>query len=215
MRVWRFSNRNFYVVIPLSLLTLAQFGLVMLYTVEAFKLPALMHVPSMRKTATASLIIGVVADSATTIALCFFLRRLRTGFQKSDSLIQALIIYAVSTGALTSAVGVCTLILYNEFPDALYFMGAYFVHGKLYAISFLATLNSRQNIRKANGDPSVKPNGSGLPNNVYIMNHPGSNSMNSYPKARIKIQAVSTPSESDNSDLEHGTPTSASTMWKF
>ena len=51
--------------------------------------------------ATWSLSAGVATDLAIALALCYFLRKLRTGFKKSDSLVNMLCIYAINTGILT------------------------------------------------------------------------------------------------------------------
>ncbi|KAF8886200.1 hypothetical protein BD779DRAFT_1786648, partial [Infundibulicybe gibba] len=128
-----------------------------------FELNGLQYAPRLKLLATLSLAGGVLTDVVTAAALCYYLRKLRTGHKQylidsshlkqsnlldsSDSLVNTLTRYAVNTGALTSAVSLCTLILYNVRPSAFYFMGSYFVLSKLYAISFLCTLNTRTIIR--------------------------------------------------------------------
>ncbi|KIM43037.1 hypothetical protein M413DRAFT_443844 [Hebeloma cylindrosporum] len=90
---------------------------------------------------TISLGVGVCTDIVTAGALCFFLNR-------SDSLVDNLCNYAINTGVLTSTVSVATLILFNAMPaNNLYFGATYFILSKLYAISFMATLNTRRAIR--------------------------------------------------------------------
>ncbi|TFY82911.1 hypothetical protein EWM64_g1106 [Hericium alpestre] len=96
---------------------------------------------------TASLALGAATDIFTAASLSYFLHKMRTGYQKSDTLINRLILYSVNTGFLTSAVSIAVLALYNTMPDNFIFMGAYFVLSKLYANSCVATLNTRRFVR--------------------------------------------------------------------
>ncbi|CAA7265487.1 unnamed protein product [Cyclocybe aegerita] len=147
-RVWRFSERNMWITIGILLLVLGHLGLAIAYTVEAFKLPSLYAVHELQTLGTISLGVGVCTDIVIAGALCFFLNRLRTGLKQSDSLVNSLSIYAINTGVVTSTVSMTVLILYNAMPtNNLYFVSVYFILSKLYAISFMATLNTRRSIR--------------------------------------------------------------------
>ncbi|KAF4592722.1 hypothetical protein EYR38_008422 [Pleurotus pulmonarius] len=66
--------------------------------------------------------LGAAGDVVIAFSLCVLLHRSRTGFQRSDSMINKLIIFAVNTGVLT-----------------------------IYSNSLLATLNARKMIRAASG----------------------------------------------------------------
>ncbi|KAG7093745.1 hypothetical protein E1B28_007396 [Marasmius oreades] len=117
------------------------------FTVKAFQLPSVFDVVNLRVLGTVALGLGVLTDIMIAIALCYYLNKLRTGYKQSDSLVNSLVRYAINTGAFTSAVSVTTLILYNLMPTNLVFIATYFVLSKLYAISFMATLNTRRIIR--------------------------------------------------------------------
>lgn len=148
MRVWRFSDHNIYVTGLIILLTLGQLGLSFLYTVQAFLDPKLSNTQHLKTVGILSLSAGVVTDVITSAALCYFLRRFRTGYNKhSDSVVDTLMRYAVNTGVITSGVSLATLITYELRPTDMRFVAMYFVLSKLYAISFLATLNTRKSIR--------------------------------------------------------------------
>lgn len=147
-RVWRFSTRNVWITGLILLLAFGQLGLAIAFTVEAFKLPDVFAVHELRTLGTISLGTGVATDIVTAVSLCFFLNKLRTGMKSSDSLVNNLCAYAINTGVLTSTVSVATLVLYNGMPGMnLYFVATYFILSKLYAISFMATLNTRRQIR--------------------------------------------------------------------
>ncbi|KAJ3809304.1 hypothetical protein F5876DRAFT_44159 [Lentinula aff. lateritia] len=118
LRVWRFSQRNFWIT-----------GLIVSVL------------------GTIALGVGVLTDIVTALALCYFLNKLRTGYRQSDSLVSSLIKYAINTGALTSVISVTTVVLYNIMPSNLIFIAVFFILSKLYAISFMATLNTRRVVR--------------------------------------------------------------------
>ncbi|KAI0087891.1 hypothetical protein BDY19DRAFT_953691 [Irpex rosettiformis] len=144
MRVWRFSGGNIWITALIVLLSFAQLAAATVYTVKGLQLSSLLLVNQLKVVGSLSLILGVVTDFITAAALCWFLRNLRTGYKKDDSLVNLLTLYAVNTGVLTSAVSLATMILYNVMPGNFIFMGCYFVLSKLYANSFLATLNTRR-----------------------------------------------------------------------
>jgi len=144
LRVWRFSKHNFWIAGVITILSLGGLGLSIAFTVKSFMLPDLFSVVKLRFLGTASLSVGVLTDIVIAAALCYFLNKLRTGYHKSDSLASSLIRYAINTGALTSVVSITTVILYNIMPNNLIFIGVFFILSKLYAISFMATLNTRR-----------------------------------------------------------------------
>ncbi|PIL22636.1 hypothetical protein GSI_15327 [Ganoderma sinense ZZ0214-1] len=143
-RVWRFSKRNIFVTAFIVLLTLGEVGMATLYTIRGFRLKSLQDLGTMKPVGMLSLGIGVATDVVIAFSLCFFLRNLRTGHRQDDSMVNSLILYALSTGAVTAAISLTTLILYNFMPDNFIFMACYFVLSKMYAISFLAALNTRR-----------------------------------------------------------------------
>ncbi|KAJ7699609.1 hypothetical protein B0H17DRAFT_1196228 [Mycena rosella] len=146
-RVYRFSEKNIFITGFIVLLALGQLGVALVFTVKAFQLSSIPAVFNLKTLATISLGLGVFTDVVTAAALWFFLRRLRTGYRAADSLVRSLVTDAVNTGVLTSAVSLATLLLFNLLPGNLIFGATYFLLSKLYAVSFLATLNTRRVVR--------------------------------------------------------------------
>ncbi|KAN0074729.1 hypothetical protein V8E55_011778 [Tylopilus felleus] len=132
LRVWRFSYGNVYA------------------------LPALPDLVHLRVVGIVALGIGVLNDIGVAAALCYYLQSMRSSYTQSDSLIRSLTLYAVNTGVLTSAMSFATLIIYNFMPRNFIFVGCYFVQSKLYGVSFVATLNTRQIIRGRGTDGEAK-----------------------------------------------------------
>lgn len=147
LRVWRFSYRNWWLTGFLFLMVLAHLGTVTAFTVKCFEMPSFVYMIALKSLGSLSLGIGVVTDVSIAAALCFYLQKMRSSHSTGDPMINTLIIYAVNTGLLTSTISLSTLVLFNIMPTNFIFICMYFVLSKLYAISFLATLNTRQIIR--------------------------------------------------------------------
>ncbi|KXN83367.1 hypothetical protein AN958_01504 [Leucoagaricus sp. SymC.cos] len=149
LRVWRFSGRNIWITgLIVSAALFEPLGITVLIESRSFQLPSIFAARDLQVLGTVSLGTGVLTDIVTAATLCFFLNRLRTGYQTSDSLVNMLSHYAINTGVLTSTISMATVILYNVMPDTnLDFIAFYFILSKLYAISFMATLNTRRQVR--------------------------------------------------------------------
>ncbi|KAF9220870.1 hypothetical protein BS17DRAFT_786094 [Gyrodon lividus] len=147
LRVWRFSYGNWWLTILLMLLTFGQMGLAIAFTIKSFELPGLPDIVDLRVLGSVSLGLGVMNDIAVAAALCYYLQGMRSSHTKGNSMIRTLTIYAVNTGVLTSAMSFATMVIFDFMPKNLIFVGCYFVLSKLYATSFLATLNTREIIR--------------------------------------------------------------------
>ncbi|KAJ7445040.1 hypothetical protein FB451DRAFT_1293182 [Mycena latifolia] len=146
-RVYRFSERNVFITGFIILLSLGQLGVALVFTIQAFGLKSIPAVFNLKAMATISLALGVFTDVVTAAALCFFLRRLRTGYRATDSLVSSLVRDAINTGVVTTAASLTTLLLFNFLSTNLIFAATYFMLAKMYGISFLATLNTRRVVR--------------------------------------------------------------------
>jgi len=143
LRVWKFSRGNYLVTGLILGMALTQFVVAVLFTIRSFHL-RVGEADEIKTLATTALSLGVATDILTAASLSFFLHKMRTGYKRSDTLINRLIIYSVNTGALTSVFSVAVLVTYNTMPDNLIFIALYFTLSKLYANSCLATLNTRR-----------------------------------------------------------------------
>lgn len=130
--------------------TLIQLGFSIWYTYTGINLSSFADVHSIYRIANVALALGVFTDILTALTLSYYLRKLKTGYQKADSLVNQLILYAINTGILTSTISVACLISYDLMPKNFVFIGCYFVLSKLYANSLMATLNTRH-IMKGRG----------------------------------------------------------------
>ncbi|KAI1796728.1 hypothetical protein LXA43DRAFT_571689 [Ganoderma leucocontextum] len=147
LRVWRFSKHNIPATMLILLGALGQLAAAFVFTVRAVSVPSLAEVGQLKFVGSIALGLGMATDVMTAAALCWFLRNLKTGFRKDDSIVNKLTIYAINTGVISSAFSLCTLILYDIMPTNFIFMAFYFVLSKVYANSFFAALNTRKSIR--------------------------------------------------------------------
>ncbi|KAG9317623.1 hypothetical protein JVU11DRAFT_1833 [Chiua virens] len=91
--------------------------------------------------------ITAAGDVAIALILCVLLQRRRTGFEKSNLLIDKLIVFSINTGLLTSVFALASLISISAWPHSLAYVTFYFCMGRLYCNTLLATLNARKILR--------------------------------------------------------------------
>ncbi|EKM52588.1 uncharacterized protein PHACADRAFT_198638 [Phanerochaete carnosa HHB-10118-sp] len=113
---------------------------------------------------------GVVADVTIAAALCYFLTKRRTGFRRTDSIVQLMIVYSINTGLLTSLCAICVLVAYATMPANFVFIAFYFVLPKLFMNSLLGTLNAREKLRGfgSGGAVSIPLNAVVSPNRASV-----------------------------------------------
>ncbi|KAF8896690.1 hypothetical protein BD779DRAFT_603028 [Infundibulicybe gibba] len=145
-RAWLMTGRSpllaFCIAIP-SLLTCAT-GIA--FTSKAFIAQTFASFSSISYLLYISLGSGVVADAIIAATLCYTLKKNRTGFQKTDTIVNTLMIYTINTSLLTTLCSLACFTTYTIWPQEFTFIGIYFVLSKLYLNSLLATLNSRESL---------------------------------------------------------------------
>ncbi|TBU44655.1 hypothetical protein BD309DRAFT_773517 [Dichomitus squalens] len=89
---------------------------------------------------------SVIIEVLFSGTLIFILHRSRTGFKRTDSMIDLLILYTVNSGLLVSAIAVLGLIFPVIYPHNFIYIGMSMVETKLYASCVLTALNYRRTI---------------------------------------------------------------------
>lgn len=149
-RVWILSNGSIPVTGIIAFFAICRFGFgiatsILSYTINSWAIFRERKLPLM--TLSVGLGSAALVDILAALALSFYLKRGRSGMQQSDSRINLLMLYTVNTGTLTSIVSILTVILFVAQPKSLAFLGLVEIQSKLYANSFLASLNARRHIR--------------------------------------------------------------------
>ncbi|KAJ3926252.1 MAG: hypothetical protein NXY57DRAFT_1043430 [Lentinula lateritia] len=145
IRIWRFSNHNKMVTTALSMLVFAEIGWILGNVMCHFRnqntdaspkkslrsqLQNALGLASIKYVASGGLATGALGDILLALAMCYYLRKWRTGYQEPDSLLNNLVQYALNTGVMTSTLGVLTLILYDTSTSNFQYMGVHLVLSK-------------------------------------------------------------------------------------
>ncbi|KAF8999303.1 hypothetical protein BDQ17DRAFT_756729 [Cyathus striatus] len=156
MRVWRLSNRKVILTGICSILVVAEFGCVVTFTAMSLHLETFVQLAKLKYLSILVNALAAAGDVLIAGTLCVLLHRSRTGFERSDTMINKLILFAVNTGLLTSICACASLISITVAGETFLYIGFFFCIGRLYTNSLLATLNARKMIRGAgNGTHST------------------------------------------------------------
>ncbi|KAH9918892.1 uncharacterized protein BXZ73DRAFT_105048 [Epithele typhae] len=90
--------------------------------------------------------IQVTGDLSISAALVYTLHTSRTGITRTDSIVDTLITYSVSTGVVTCIVHIVNVTYSAKEPDNFIYAALSIILTKLYANAFLVALNSRASL---------------------------------------------------------------------
>ncbi|KAM5533760.1 hypothetical protein V8D89_012535 [Ganoderma adspersum] len=150
-RVWILSDRNKYLAGFIAFFMFSIFGFALLFAAFCWMYPTWLALKMHISTAVTvlSLTSAVIVDVSIVFTLMWFLIRKRHGIPESTkTAVDWILLYLVNTGALTAASRIVSVILYTTQKDNLAFLGVQEIQGKLYANSFLGSLNTRSFIRR-------------------------------------------------------------------
>ncbi|KAI0782949.1 hypothetical protein C8Q75DRAFT_811362 [Abortiporus biennis] len=130
------------------LLAIPSFALGMACGIKAWIIAVLVELPSISNLVSAWLGMQVGVDMLITITLAFILFRSRTGFQKTDTVLNRLIRGAIQTGLFAGIFSMGDLLTFLKYPDTnLYGMFAIPI-GRIYTNTLLDTLLTRDELRQ-------------------------------------------------------------------
>ncbi|KAH9897754.1 hypothetical protein C8Q73DRAFT_787993 [Cubamyces lactineus] len=156
-RVWKLSGRKLYLVIPVLALIAAEFAVAMAYAIKATHFQTFLDLGKIKALSISINAFAAAGDVCIAAILCTILQVSKTGFEKSNLLINRLIIFSVNTGLLTSICACMSLITILSLPNTFVYICFFFLIGRLYSNSLMATLNARKGLRDASNihDTSV------------------------------------------------------------
>ncbi|PAV15935.1 hypothetical protein PNOK_0879300 [Pyrrhoderma noxium] len=157
-RVYRLSNKNMYLVGVLALMSWAQFIAFVYFFYRGVNLGSWLLIPTINWLTKTANSLSTITDVSISATLIFLLHRSRTGYKRSDSMINRLIVFTVNTGAVTSICALCVIICVSLSPDSLIYVAFYVCTSRLYTNTLLATLNARR----------VSSTGSEIPSSLSI-----------------------------------------------
>ncbi|KAL7284309.1 hypothetical protein ACG7TL_001595 [Trametes sanguinea] len=137
-RVYILGARYRAVVVICPILILVFVGFAAAATAEAFIRPTFKDYNKFEWLDSAAFGAVVLLDVLLTGTLIITLNKSRTGFKRTDSMIDLLIVYTINTGLLTGLFGVLSLIFALTSPNNLIYSALNLVATKTYATSLLA-----------------------------------------------------------------------------
>ncbi|KAI0633820.1 hypothetical protein C8Q77DRAFT_1218072 [Trametes polyzona] len=140
LRLFKLSKGNYWITVPIALLAVARVGGIRLGSFHEFG-------QRFRWVFTLGLVLSSVVDFLITGGLCYYLRRNRTGSGRFDHILDSVTLYTIENGLLTSVTTLVSLIFWLVKPHVLIYLGLHFAISKLYANSFLASMNARKILR--------------------------------------------------------------------
>ncbi|EIW83156.1 hypothetical protein CONPUDRAFT_89135 [Coniophora puteana RWD-64-598 SS2] len=146
VRIWRFGRSRVLIGI-IGALAVPCFVLGMACGIKAWNIKYMAQMVSITNLATAWLVSQVTVDTIVTGVMTYMLSRSRTGFQKTDNVINRLIRGAVQTGLFAGIFSLGDMITFLLWPETnLYGMFAIPI-GRIYTNTLLDTLLSRHDLR--------------------------------------------------------------------
>ncbi|KAI0714615.1 hypothetical protein C8Q76DRAFT_727410 [Earliella scabrosa] len=153
-RVWMISPK-FRLLIAVAVILIS--GNVVCFTVLAVKMfeaPSILGWLKFSWLASVGSSIQMAGDMMITATLIYVLRQSRTGINKTDSMLDLLVMYAVSTGLITCIVHILNVAFSIAYPDNFIYAALSCILTKLYANTFLVALNTRRSLASIYHDPS-------------------------------------------------------------
>ncbi|KAJ7627391.1 hypothetical protein FB45DRAFT_60349 [Roridomyces roridus] len=155
-RVWRFSNRNKLLTGLLTAGCTSTLVLDLLLAGQTLAARNSSDVPTnLRIESIAVFSTGGANDLAIAFVLCWYLRRSKSEFERTNFVLTQLIQYTVSTGLLTSIFALGTLAAYIGSRETFIWLAIYVSLGRMYTNALLATLNSRRRLRRLLNAPAM------------------------------------------------------------
>ncbi|KAJ6604986.1 hypothetical protein B0H10DRAFT_2077583 [Mycena sp. CBHHK59/15] len=150
MRVYMLS-KNVWLAMLIAFLSVLQlvFGLILWGDLTKANSLLALHGTLGQIGGSVELAATTLCDIVISISLWFYLHKGRTGFARTEKIIDRLILYMVNLGLLTSVASLLTLILWLVQPNSFAFVSLTLIRSKLYCNAMLVTLNYRDVVRTA------------------------------------------------------------------
>lgn len=146
-RIYKLQKKKLTVAIPIVALAFARLIMASITNTEMLRLKSYsIFFQQFSWVFTFGLILSAFVDIMITAFLCYFLRKNRPSFTDTMRIIDTLTFWTIQNGSITCAATIATLVCWMTMPSNRIFLGLHFVVAKLYANSFLATLNARKQI---------------------------------------------------------------------
>jgi len=154
-RVYSLST-NLYLGILVQVLVLVQFGFgVATGVIVNMKLDVGVVLGEYEWVPMSWLVIQAIADIVIATCMYLVLRHQRTGFQKTDSMVDRMILYTISTGLITSVLSCIILGMFTKYGLNVSVLTVSLPLSGLYSVTMLANLHTRKTLRARFDTPGL------------------------------------------------------------
>ncbi|KAJ7929560.1 hypothetical protein B0H13DRAFT_2310488 [Mycena leptocephala] len=147
-RIYTISKKSLVFPVIIGICSLAQLALGIAYMHKAFQVKFFKDAKADVPYSTSGLAFEAGCDVLIAGAMIYHLLRNKTGFQKTNKAINLLVAYSLNSGALTSVFAICPLATLVALPSTLIYAPFFFILVRLYGLSFMSILNSRDHVRE-------------------------------------------------------------------
>ncbi|KAJ7724768.1 hypothetical protein B0H16DRAFT_1384752 [Mycena metata] len=147
-RIYTLSNKSLVLPVMIGVLAFADLALAIATVHKTFQVKYFSLASEDLPYFAASLSIKVACDVLIASAMVYYLLRRKTGFHKTRNAINLLVTYSLRSGAITMMCAICHLATFVALPSTLIYAPFFFVLVRLYTLSFLSILNSRDHVRE-------------------------------------------------------------------
>ncbi|KAF9465441.1 hypothetical protein BDZ94DRAFT_1253822 [Collybia nuda] len=153
LRFYKLSKGNVAVTAWIMAISTTDLVCGIVITAKAFGIVSYLDLDKLSSLMYLDFAAGTASDLSVALALSFLLVTSRTGFRRTDSLINVLMLYTVNTGFIVALDATLGMITYAVMPHNFIFLGFYLLLSKLYLNSYLAALNARDDLRERIDEP--------------------------------------------------------------
>jgi len=153
-RIWILSRRNWWLTGIICILAVTHFTVALVALGYIFKYPRYDQFHFVKEPFLTALSIAAILDVLIAGILVYLLNKNRTGIKSTETRLNRIAAYAISSGALTSITDMIILICYLRMPNNLVFLAIYASICELYTMALLTSLNAREFLRNIQADVS-------------------------------------------------------------
>jgi len=148
-RVYILNGRHWFLPSVIAFIGTAAFACGIVLTVNDAITPTQAHlaVPSMKIEVAVTDGLEALCDIIATVSMSYYFYQGKGDIRQTNSVLERLLVMSVARGGLVTVAQLVTLILYVCQPTSLNWMYMHFCLCKLYAITYIFILNSRDTLR--------------------------------------------------------------------
>ncbi|PIL32420.1 hypothetical protein GSI_05122 [Ganoderma sinense ZZ0214-1] len=150
-RLYLLGHRSLWLPAIIGVLSVFIFVDAGYFSIKLFSIDSFEQITEFSWGLYAGLSVEAAVDLVVAIAQVILLRKFETGIRSTDSSIRVLMQYSINTGLLTSFCAIGAVVSFAAAPRKFIYFAFYFVLGKMYVNSLLATLNARGSILGTRG----------------------------------------------------------------